>query len=97
MTFLWILCFIKDSIAIVVDKLIREIQDELPWCMLFADDIILIDETRVGVYTKLERRMDTLEAKGFTLSRSKAKYSHCRFNAAKKMLQTKQPFRVWLS
>ena len=40
--------------VIVIDELTRAIQDEIPWCMLFADDIILIDETRVRVNTKLE-------------------------------------------
>ena len=35
--------------AIVMDELTRAIQDEIPWCMLFADDIVLVDETRAGV------------------------------------------------
>ena len=34
--------------VIVMDELTRAIQDELPWCMLFADDIVLVDETRAG-------------------------------------------------
>ena len=36
------------------DELTRAIQDEIPWCMLFADDIVLVDETRARVNTKLE-------------------------------------------
>jgi len=66
--------------TITMDELTRGIQDELPWCMLFADNIVLIDETRVGVNTKLERWRDTLEVKGFRLSRLKTEYLHCRFS-----------------
>jgi len=63
-----------------MNELTREIQDEIPCCMLFADDIVLIDETRDGVNTKLEQWRDTLEAKGFRLSRLKTEYLHCQFN-----------------
>ena len=31
--------------ALVMDELTRHIQDDIPWCMLFTDDIVLIDET----------------------------------------------------
>jgi len=49
--------------------------------MLFADDIVLIDDSREGVNTKLERWRDTIEAKGFRLSRLKTEYLHYRFSA----------------
>ena len=39
--------------VIVMDELTRAIQDEIPWCMLFADDIVLVDETRAGVNAKI--------------------------------------------
>ena len=53
--------------TIIMDELSRGIQDGIPWCMLFADDIVLIDETMEGVNTKLEQWGDILEAKAFDL------------------------------
>ena len=40
---------------IVMDEITKGTQDELPWCILFVDNIVLIDETREGVNTKLEQ------------------------------------------
>ena len=40
--------------ALVMDELTRHMQDEVPWCMLFADDIILVVETKIEVNAKLE-------------------------------------------
>ena len=57
-----------------MDELTRVIQDEIPWCMLFADAIVLVDETRVRVNTKLELCRQTLESRGFRLSRAKTEY-----------------------
>jgi len=60
-----------------MDELTREIPDEIPWCMLCLDDIVLIDKTREEINAKLERWRDTLETKSFRSSRSKTKYLHC--------------------
>ncbi len=57
-----------------MDVLTRSIQGEVPWCMLFVDDIVLIDESRQGVNDKLEVWRQTLESKGFRLSRNKMEY-----------------------
>ncbi|XP_070054004.1 uncharacterized protein [Nicotiana tomentosiformis] len=46
----------------------------VPWCMLFADDIVLIDEIRAGVNERLEVLRQVLESKGFKLSRMKTEY-----------------------
>ena len=48
--------------------------------MLFADDIILVDETRVGVNTKLELWRQTLKSRGFRLSRDKTEHMECKFS-----------------
>ena len=66
--------------ALVMDALTREIQGEVPWCMLFADDVVFIEETRSGVNAKLEVWRETLECKGFRLSRSKTEYLECKFS-----------------
>jgi hypothetical protein len=65
----------------VMDEVIRDIQGGIPWCILFADDVVLVDESRMGVDQKLELWRRTLEAKGFRLSRSKKEYMKCDFNA----------------
>ena len=48
--------------------------------MLFADDIVLVDEIRKKVNTKLELWKQTLKAWGFRLSRSKIEYMECMFS-----------------
>ena len=66
--------------AIVIDELTTSIQDEIPWCMLFADDIVLIDETRAEVNVKLELWWQTLESQGFRIRRTKTEYIECKFS-----------------
>lgn len=41
--------------------------------ILLRDRILLIDETSVGLNTKLELWRDTLESKGFRLGRTRSK------------------------
>jgi hypothetical protein len=57
--------------ALVMDEVTRDIQGGIPWCMLFADDVVLLDESRMGVDQKLKLWRRTLEAKCFRLSRYK--------------------------
>jgi hypothetical protein len=45
-----------------------------------ADDVVLVDETRAGVNGKLEMWKDTLESKGFRISRTKTEYMMCDFS-----------------
>jgi hypothetical protein len=63
-----------------MNEITKDIQGDIPWCMLFADDVVLIDESRIGVDQKLELWRQTLESKGFRLSRTKTKYMMCQFS-----------------
>jgi hypothetical protein len=40
--------------TLVMDEITKDIQGDVPWCMLSADDVVLIDESRIGVNHKLE-------------------------------------------
>ena len=68
--------------ALVIDEVTRDIQEDIPWCMLFADDVVLLDESQAGVNMKLELWRQTLESKGFRVSRTKTEYMRCDFGNA---------------
>lgn len=40
--------------VIVINELTRAIQDEIIWCILFTGDIVLVDEMKAVINTKLE-------------------------------------------
>ncbi|XP_019241819.1 PREDICTED: uncharacterized protein LOC109221835 [Nicotiana attenuata] len=63
-----------------MDVLMHHIQEEVPWCMSFVDDMVPIDETHCGVNDRLELWRHTLESKGFKLSRKKIEYLECKFS-----------------
>jgi len=64
----------------MMNELTKAIQDDIPWCMLFTTDIVLVDETRAEVNAKLELWRKTLESRGFWLSRAKTEYMGCKFS-----------------
>jgi Reverse transcriptase (RNA-dependent DNA polymerase) len=40
--------------TLVMDEITNDIQGDIHWSMLFADDVVLIDESRIRVDQKLE-------------------------------------------
>jgi len=48
--------------------------------MLFADDVVLLAESREKLNRRLETWRQALEAYGFRLSRSKTEYMECNFS-----------------
>uniref|UniRef100_A0A8R7VFQ2 Reverse transcriptase domain-containing protein n=1 Tax=Triticum urartu TaxID=4572 RepID=A0A8R7VFQ2_TRIUA len=69
--------------ALVMDEVTRDIEEDIPWCMLFTNDMVLVDDSRTGVYRKLELWRQTLKSKGFRLSRTKIEYMMCGFSATR--------------
>jgi hypothetical protein len=37
-----------------MDEMMKDIEGDIPRCMLFANDVVLVDETRVVTNMKLE-------------------------------------------
>ncbi|XP_059059336.1 uncharacterized protein LOC131852650 [Achroia grisella] len=64
---------------IVMDALTSDIQDEVPWYMLFADDIVLVGEDGLEVQSRLDRWQEKLESVGLKISRAKTVYLFCDF------------------
>ena len=59
---------------IVLDVLTEEVREEPPWCLFYADDIVLIAKNRKELERKLERWRYALESRGLRISRKKTEY-----------------------
>ena len=60
--------------AVIMNKLTDEVRREPSWTMLFADDIVICEETREEVERRLESWKYALERRGMKVSRSKTEY-----------------------
>ena len=60
--------------AVIMDRLTDEVRREPPWTMLFADDIVIFEETREEMEQRLEACRYALERRGMKVCRSKTKY-----------------------
>ena len=64
--------------AMIMDVLAREIKDISPWCMLYADDIVLCATRSEIVEKKLEEWRMAMEDRGLKINRKKT--VNLRFN-----------------
>ena len=64
--------------AMIMDVLARGIKDLSPWCMLYADEIVLCDTRSEVVDKKLEEWRRAMEDRGLKINRKKKVY--LRFN-----------------
>nr|KYP34423.1 Retrovirus-related Pol polyprotein LINE-1 [Cajanus cajan] len=66
--------------TLVMDALTEHVQEPVPRCMLFADDIVLTGDSREEINEKIERWRQALEEHGLRISRSKTEYMECKFS-----------------
>ena len=59
---------------IVMDVITQDLRETVPWCILYADDIVLCAERREDLEVKLERWRAAQEGRGMRISRSKTEY-----------------------
>ena len=57
-----------------MDRLTDEVRREPPWTMLFANDIVICEETREKVEWRFESWRYALERRGMKANRSKTEY-----------------------
>ena len=55
-------------------RLTDEVRREPPWTTLFADDIVICEDTREEVERRIECWRYALERRGMKISRSKTEY-----------------------
>ena len=59
---------------LVMDVIVADIKDQVPWSVLFADDVALVATTREEAERKLEMWRRALEDRGLKISRTKTEY-----------------------
>ncbi|XP_068203645.1 uncharacterized protein [Palaemon carinicauda] len=63
---------------LVMDVLTQGIRDQSPWCIHFADDVIMCSTRRDAVEEKLEKWRTEMENMGLKISRKKTEYLRLR-------------------
>ncbi|XP_071712870.1 uncharacterized protein [Rutidosis leptorrhynchoides] len=66
--------------ALIFGELSQGIQENIPWCLIFADDIVLVSEQMDELNRRLERWREALEQNGLRISRQKTEYLRCEFS-----------------
>ena len=59
---------------LLMDVIVADIKDQVPWSVLFADDVVLVTRTREEAERKLEMWRRALEDRGLKISRTKTEY-----------------------
>ena len=66
--------------TVIMEIISKSIWKTVPWCMLFADNIVSVAETKEEANSKLEEWREALKGKGLRISRTKTKYLRSNFS-----------------
>ena len=66
--------------TVTMEEIYKSIWETVPWCMLFADDIVPVAATREDVSNKLDEWREALKGKGLRIYRTKTEYLCCDFS-----------------
>ena len=58
----------------VMDEVTERVRREAPWNMMYADDVVLLNDTKEDAEKELESWREALERRGLRVSRSKTEY-----------------------
>ncbi|XP_046988074.1 uncharacterized protein LOC124593769 [Schistocerca americana] len=59
---------------LIMDVLVKDVKKEAPWNMMFADDVVLCEQSIDRLEEKLEDWRKALEGRGMKISRTKSEY-----------------------
>ncbi|XP_071695521.1 uncharacterized protein [Rutidosis leptorrhynchoides] len=66
--------------TLILDELSRVIQEIIPWSQIFADDIMLVADSKEELNRRLKQWREALEQNGVRISRQKTEYLRCDFD-----------------
>ncbi|XP_071700106.1 uncharacterized protein [Rutidosis leptorrhynchoides] len=66
--------------SLILDELSRGIQECIPWCLIFADDIVLVFESKEELNKILEQWRVSFDGNGLQISRQNTEYLRCDFD-----------------
>ncbi|XP_057535493.1 uncharacterized protein LOC130813668 [Amaranthus tricolor] len=62
---------------VIMEEISKSMWESVPWCKLFANDIVLVAETKKEANSKLEEWREALEDKELCISRTNTEYLRC--------------------
>jgi hypothetical protein len=76
---------------IVMEALSRKFRGSVPWELLYADDLVLVAETKEDLLVKVKAWKDGLESKGLRVNVSKTKVMHSVVDSGRQVDSGKYP------